>query len=242
MEYCPFRFAGWLVAGRRGHSAKIRDPFCRVRSRLLAAGGASGTTIMDKQVPVGGAGWRERVDALRAQREEWRAIRAMAAQFGVDANAVEDVAQEVMIALHRTHSELDRRALVWGITKNKAAYYLRARSRREEKQTTVSVALPEPSNPSSEEWIVVCRERMALSRAIEELRSTEPQLHEVLELHLDELSADVIASKLGIPSGTVHGRLRRARIRLCEVVRRWSVTDANRKALARLRRGGPPRS
>lgn len=67
---------------------------------------------MDSTAPIERPTWRERAAEARARAEEWRTLRALVLRFGVDADQADDVAQEAALALHRTSSVMERRALV----------------------------------------------------------------------------------------------------------------------------------
>lgn len=192
---------------------------------------------MESHVLPESTGWRERAEAARSQRKEWRSVRALLFRLGVKGDAAEDVAQEVMLAVHRTTSSLERRALVWGVAKHAAAYYLRARAKRPEEHLEVVEVLAFHAAPSAEDLAVSSEATVTLSHAINELKDAEPTLHEVLALHLEGLAMPTIAERLSIPYGTAEGRLRRARASLGEKLRRWAAEEANRSARACLRRG-----
>lgn len=182
-------------------------------------------------------GWSDRAAVAREQKKEWLAIRALVRQFGVHADQADDLAQEVAVELHRTTSTFDRRALVWGIAKNKAAYHRRAEARRNVVEREVA-PLDLPSLPSAEEIAITREPRALLSRAIEELRSTEPELHAAVMLYLEGLTTLAISARLGIPQGTVDSRLFRARRMLGETVRRWNAEHASRAGWKLWREGG----
>lgn len=182
-------------------------------------------------------GWSERAAVVRAQKEEWLAIRTLVQQFGVRPDQADDVAQEIAVELHRTKCSYDRRALVWGIAKNKAAYHRRAEARRNVVAREVA-PLELSSLPSAEEVVITREPRALLARAIEELRSAEPDLHAVVLLHLEGLTTSAIAARLVIPPGTVDSRLYRARCVLRETVHRWNVEDASRSSWNLWRKGG----
>lgn len=174
--------------------------------------------------------WMDRVAEKRAQAAEWQSLRGLLRRFGVPPGEVDDVAQEAALALHRTSSLLDRRALVWGVAKNTANHHLRASALgRQRFEEALLVWSPQPS-PAAEEMAIVHGPAAMLSRAIAKLRDTAPQLHEVLSLHLEGLTMSQIAVRLMVPYGTAETRFQRARAVLRATVRRWAAEDASRTA------------
>jgi RNA polymerase sigma factor (sigma-70 family) len=164
-------------------------------------------------------------------------------RFGVTADEADDVAQEAALALHRTGSVLDRRALTWGIVKCKAANYYRSlrRWRRATEAAAAETQTHAQPAPSAEERMSAHDSSVMLSRALEELKSAAPELHAVLVLSMDGLIATEIAAALGLSYGTADGRLRRARATVRAQMDRWTAENAHRERWAQLTKGAPRR-
>lgn len=232
----PFNFAGCAVRRRGGPTAP--RPTDGVTSRLLAARGSS---TMDSSAHTERPTWRDRAAQARAQAEELRTLRALALRFGVDADQADDVAQEAALALHRTSSVLERRALVWGVAKHTAARHLRTNMLRRQVFEEAAPLLRASPAPAAEDMAIAHGPRAMLEQAIEEMRRTAPRLFEVLSLHLEGLTMPEIAAALLVPYGTAETRFQRARAVLRETVRRWAAKDASRAQLAQLTKGAPKR-
>lgn len=185
--------------------------------------------------------WRDRAAAARLQADEWRAIRVLLFRLGVEADQLDDVTQETALTLHRTTSVVERRALVWGIARNKAASHRRTREKRRRVfEETAPLMRAQPS-PTAEDLAIAHGQSAILHRAIEELKDAAPRLHEVLSLYLDGLTVAEIAAMLPVPRGTAETRFRRARMVLRETVRRWTAEDARRERWALLTKGARKR-
>ncbi len=183
----------------------------------------------------------DRAAQARAQAEEWKALRRLVLRFGVDPDQADDVAQEAALALHRTSSILERRALMWGVAKNTAAHHLRAEMLRRQVFEEAAPLLGLPPAPAAEDLAIGHGPRRMLEQAIEERSRAEPQPFEVLSLYLEGLRVPAIAAALRIPYGTAATRLQRARESLRETVRRWAAKDASRAHGAQLINGEPRR-
>ena len=193
--------------------------------------------------------WRERAAEVRAQLEEWRAVRALVRFFGIRGADVDDVAQEVATALHRkalsepsgsdatTRPALDRRALVWGVARRTALNHRRRCARRGRALEEAMLLLVIAAEPTPEDRAIAREVAAHVERAIETLRTAKPSLHEVLLRHLDEETVPAIAKAIGVPEGTAHTRLRLARKALDAMVQRQTAEQNGRAQRARLKTG-----
>jgi RNA polymerase sigma-70 factor (ECF subfamily) len=160
------------------------------------------------------AHWATPVDArVRAAIDAhydplWRFLRRM----GVEESLVEDAAQQVLLVFARRGDEIAPavvRAFLFGTALRVASDFRRKRGR------AVAVAdagaLDEHAHPApdAEEEVAQGELRRLLDRVLDELA---PELRAVFVLaDLEELTMAETARVLGIPSGTVASRLRRAR-------------------------------
>ncbi len=192
---------------------------------------------MDSNAHTERPAWMDRAASVRAQAAEWRSLRRLLVQFGVEPAEADDLAQDAALALHRTSSVLDRRALVWGVARNTATRHLQtAKGRRQKLEEVLPLLRPLPAAPADE--LALRRGPVVmLTQAIEAVRATEPQLHEVLLLHLDGLTMPQIAAQLLVPYGTAESRFQRARALLCETMQRWAAEEANGVMRRRLMNG-----
>lgn len=128
----------------------------------------------------------------------------------------EDLVQKTMMALVEKHDrfrgESSFRTFVLGMARIELLRYLRARHRREARETNfeeVSVADLDPS-PSE---VTAHHERQRL--LLDAFRRIPIELQLVLELHYwEDMTAVEIAQVIGTPVGTAKSRLRRAKERL----------------------------
>ena len=187
--------------------------------------------------------WRARAAEARAQLEEWHAVRALLGRFGIRGADVDDVAQEVVMVLHkRTSSDnattpIDRRALVWGVAQRLARSHRRRFAKRQRAMEAAALLLLSPAEPTAEERAIEGETAAHVERAIAVLRTAQPSLYEVLSRHLADDAIPVIAKAIGVPEGTAHARLRRARKALGATVRRQTAEQNGRAQRARLTTG-----
>jgi RNA polymerase sigma-70 factor (ECF subfamily) len=154
-----------------------------------------------------------RADArLRSILEEhydfvWRTLR----RLGLTGVEADDGAQQAFLVASRRLAEIrvgGERAYLFGIAYRVAADVRKRSARRHEKLSEDIGDVLDPA-PSADERIDQERARALLDAALERLPM---DLRLVFTLHeLEEMSMSEIAEVLGIPSGTVASRLRRAR-------------------------------
>ena len=183
------------------------------------------------------ATWRERAERAREQREEWRAIRALVRRFGVRGADVDDVAQEAALALRGSTSPIERRALAWGIARRLSTRHQHRSAEQRRAMENAAQLMTSTPEPSPEERAFAHHTAAILDRAIGALRTAEPALYEVLLHHLEGLSVTEIAKTIGVPEGTAHNRLRRAREAISATVQREAAAEASRARWVRLTTG-----
>jgi RNA polymerase sigma-70 factor, ECF subfamily len=130
---------------------------------------------------------------------------------------VEDLAQEVFLALRRSWPEFDQtrpvRAYLFGITFRIAAKH-RRKNRREIAFKLVEIP---DDRPGPDDELVAKRARALLLSALEHLPLPR---RAVLVMHeIDGIPVDEVAAMLGIPRFTVYSRLRKARRELESALR-----------------------
>lgn len=137
----------------------------------------------------------------------WRSLRRM----GVPESAAEDATQQVFLVLSRKLGDVpaeSERSFLFGTVVRVASDARRSQARRREVHGAVVEDKPDES-PSAE---AIVDEKKARAMLDEILHSMSEDLRAVFVLfEIEELQASEIAELLGIPTGTVASRLRRAR-------------------------------
>jgi RNA polymerase sigma-70 factor (ECF subfamily) len=174
--------------------------------RLLASP-TSGTTLDEAYL-----------DALHNERDYLhRALR----RLGAPPSEVEDLAQDVFLALRRSWHEYDPkrplRPYLFGIAFRIASAHYR-KSRREVAFGTVDTG---DSSPGPDDVLHAKQSRALVLAALE--RIPLPRRSVLMMRDLDEVPICEIASSLGIPLFTAYSRLRKARRELAARVRRLST-------------------
>lgn len=154
---------------------------------------------------------RALVEALSPVGGDWldRLVERIAAGSAVDRD---EVVQRTRLAAWRWFGAAGApRRWLARVARSQAALELRAADRRREHETRAAEARPEYDAPASSASEALELRRVVLD-AIERLR---PELREVIVLrHLEDLSVDEVAARVGAPRETVRSRLARARERL----------------------------
>ena len=137
----------------------------------------------------------------------WRSLRRM----GVPESAAEDAMQQVFVVLSRKLGDVpadNERSFLFGTVVRVASDARRAQTRRREVHDAEVDDKPD-EGPSAE---VLVDEKKARAMLDHILQSMTEDLRAVFVLfEIEEMQASEIAELLGIPSGTVASRLRRAR-------------------------------
>lgn len=171
--------------------------------------------------------------------EDERTARQMVRTCGVAPADVDDITQEVLIALEarragfqvpegRTRADAWR-SFVWGVVARQVAHYRRARARQRHGEQGAAEAT-QVIAPSTEDVMIAQAPRALLHRAASELPAS---LHAVMELHLAGHLMPAAAAKLAIPSGTAWTRFRYACDAVRAIVGGWAAEEARRRAATR---------
>lgn len=139
-------------------------------------------------------------------------------RLGISPSEVEDLAQEVFLALRRSWSDYDQerpiRPYLFGIAFRIASAHQRKRNR----EVAFGIVEPADAGPWPDEALQSKQARAMILAALE--RIPLPR-RAVLVMHdLDDVSIREIAAVLAIPLFTVYSRLRKARGELETAVRR----------------------
>lgn len=134
----------------------------------------------------------------------------------LDAETARDVTQEVFVSAWRSHHRYDPargslRGWLMSITKNRVVDVYRHRSRRP--QTVSAFDGESPADPAQAE-VAIGRvaDRMVLAQALTELPD---RARKAVELSFyDQLTHEEIATRTGIPLGTVKSDIRRSLLKL----------------------------
>ena len=165
-------------------------------------------------------------------RRHSKKVRSSVRWFGVPARDVEDVTQNVFLAVYNALPRFDwsRRMKPWlsTIAYRTARDYLNARKNRSERLSSSEDF--NPSDPASEDGEGrVAGRRDARNELTAVLQSLDENDRELLLLcDLDELPVREIAEAQGLPEGTVASRVRRARQRFEEAFQRRRAADRQR--------------
>ncbi len=134
----------------------------------------------------------------------------------LDPETARDVTQEVFVSAWRSHHRFDPgkgslRAWLMAIAKNRVIDLYRHRSRRP--QTVAVVGDEPPPDPTlAEAAIGRIADRMVLAQAMGELSD---RARKAVELSFyDQLTHEEIATRTGVPLGTVKSDIRRALLKL----------------------------
>jgi len=142
---------------------------------------------------------------------EYTRVVTIARKVLQDANAAEDVAQEVFLSFHRKHSALAEFGPVW---LHRAALHSainEVRKRRRRARYELAGFDPQPETPDAEARVMEEDERRQVREALSRLprRSAE-----VLALRHSGLTYEQTAAALGVKTDQVGTMLRRAEARL----------------------------
>jgi RNA polymerase sigma-70 factor (ECF subfamily) len=160
----------------------------------------------------------------------WRSLR----RLGVRESDVDDAVQEVFVVVHRKRDEFQGRSRLstwlYGICLRVASDHQRRAYVRREQPTDEP---PEPAVSVDGAFDPELRAHGAEARALldEALEGLDLDKRAVFVLYeIDELSVDEIASRVGVPVGTVYSRLKAARAAFEKSVTRIRARLAHRAA------------
>jgi len=144
-------------------------------------------------------------------------------RLGVRPADLDDLRQEVFIVVHKRLHTFDpsgtMQAWLFGICRNLADHYRRrAYMRRETTTTELLDTSSEDDMPNPEEYAVAKQARAELEELLDEL---DLEKRSVLVMYeIDQMGCEDIAEALGVPVGTVHSRLHKARKDFLKVLAR----------------------
>jgi RNA polymerase sigma-70 factor, ECF subfamily len=147
-------------------------------------------------------------------------------RLGTSPSEVDDLAQEVFLALHGCWTEYDAsrplRPYLFGIAFRIAASHHRKRKR----EVTFEIVEVSDSSPGPDDAVASKQARALVLAALE--RIPLPR-RAVLVMHdIDDVPVEDVARALGIPKFTVYSRLRKARRELEAAVRRLTSEARHR--------------
>lgn len=173
-----------------------------------------------------------RFDLAAIYRHHHRLVRWMVRGAGVPEHAVDDVTQDVFVAIHRRRAQApdtELRRWVVGVTRSVCHSYRRAGARRRDRLARTME--PEPSLLPDD----LVDGRTALRRLRGVLDGlAEPQRDVFVMMELEGLSAPEAAEALGANLSTVYSRLRLARQRV------WAELTPAPEVVASARQAGRP--
>jgi RNA polymerase sigma-70 factor (ECF subfamily) len=152
-------------------------------------------------------------------------------RLGVHEHHVEDVFQEVFVVVLRRLSSFDGRSAMttwlFGICLRVArGYRRRAYFRREQVVGDVGDTKWAAPERTPEEEVQHREERARLYDVLDQLELEHRAVFVMFEF--DGLSCQEIAEMIGVPLGTVHSRLHRARAAFSRAAKRYQAIDARR--------------
>lgn len=169
------------------------------------------------------------------KRFDWAWIRARVAARGIPSADIDDVAQEVVIAMSEAEPRLVvppgkteievRRAILWTIIRRRVAKFWIERAGQPVEVGPES----EPSHvtaPSPEEQALTLGRALLLDDALAELEHKRPDAYAVLVAYeLQGESMGTVAARLGIAESTGWTRLRAGRQALMNIARRRRAAE-----------------
>ena len=139
-------------------------------------------------------------------------------RLGVSPSEVDDLAQEVFLALRQSWREYDQarplRPYLFGIAFRIASTHQRRRRR----EVVLAVVEPDELSPGPDQALQAKQTRAVVLAALEKLPL--PRRAVLVMYDLDDVPMDQVAAALGIPLFTAYSRLRKARRELEAVLRR----------------------
>jgi RNA polymerase sigma-70 factor, ECF subfamily len=158
-------------------------------------------------------------------RQHWRKVFHIAYKFVGRHDLAEELTQDVFLKLYRSLETFDRRAnfQTWLISVSRNLCIDHYRSIRKERETMNRDIDPAELTPISVEApadaLLVQRDRVRLLRAA--LDRLPPALRTAVLLRdIQELSYHDIATRLGLPEGTVKSRINRGRAELARQIQK----------------------
>jgi RNA polymerase sigma-70 factor, ECF subfamily len=147
-------------------------------------------------------------------RQYFDFVWSSARRFGVEADAIDDLVQEVFIVIHAKLDTLERpealRSWVYGVVRRTVSTYRRARRTHVAAGTTVDTFADLPSRESTP--LERTEQNLSLRLLADLLDQLDEPKREVFALvELEEWTVPEVAEALEIPLNTAYSRLRAAR-------------------------------
>jgi RNA polymerase sigma-70 factor, ECF subfamily len=155
---------------------------------------------------------------------------ASARRLGVDASAIDDVVQEVFIAIHGSLHTLQRpealKSWIYSVARRTVSNHHRAARARGGKSATVFDDELESHQPTPFEVSEKNSDLQLLANLLAELDEPKREVFALVEI--EEMSVPEVADALDIPVNTAYSRLRAARLAFEAAVARQDARDQRR--------------
>jgi len=155
---------------------------------------------------------------------------ATARRLGVEASAMDDVVQEIFIAIHGSLHTLQRadalKSWVYSVARRTVSNHHRALRARGGKGTTVVDEQLASQQPTPFEVTQKNSDLQVLANLLAELDEPKREVFALVEL--EEMSVPEVADALDIPVNTAYSRLRAARLAFEAAVARHDARDKRR--------------
>jgi RNA polymerase sigma-70 factor, ECF subfamily len=153
----------------------------------------------------------------------WASVR----RLGVEASAVDDVVQDVFIAIHGSLHTVERpdalKSWVYSVARRTVSNHHRALRARGGKATTVALEQLESHQPTPFDVTQKNSDLQVLADLLAELDETKREVFALVEL--EEMTVPEVADALDIPVNTAYSRLRAARFAFEAAVARHDARD-----------------
>ena len=148
-------------------------------------------------------------------------IYGFALHYMKDREEAKDVAQEIFVKMYQGLDGMRdaRTYLPWmlRLARNCCIDRIRSRNARAHEQEGAAASEPVATDASPEESMIASARRALLYRALDTMTGANREM--VVLKDLDQLPLAAIATRLGVPLGTVKSRSHRARVELAKAVR-----------------------
>jgi RNA polymerase sigma-70 factor (ECF subfamily) len=147
-------------------------------------------------------------------------------RLGVDADAIDDVVQEVFIVIHRRLETVERpdalRSWIYGVVRRTVSTHRRNQRLR---RATGTEDPPGVCQPTPQELAEQTEEMRLLWSLLGQLDEAKREVFMLAEL--EEMTVPEIAQAVGIPLNTAYSRLRLARAEFDKALARHIANEAN---------------
>jgi RNA polymerase sigma-70 factor (ECF subfamily) len=155
---------------------------------------------------------------LLVERHQSSVRRLLWVMLGGAREEIEDVEQEVLLALYRGlgsfHFQSSFRTYLLSLARHRALDALRRRGRRRREDQALRLLAPAAADPQEQ-----VQERLRAERVLAGFRLLPVAERQLLLLRdVEGLSMNELAAALGLPPGTAKSRLHRARTRLARIL------------------------